>query len=129
MPERKGNTRQNGKIMTKTDRITTSVVCAQLLLNQLSEIKTEPYCQKELKKYVNLVIPHLVKSEQKHYDKFFDAHEKSTDEVYAVFSIFVSEIANVPVYDMENLLSMYRAYKLDKSKIEKAVNEILIEVK
>lgn len=111
--------------MNKTERITNSVLAAQILLNHLSEIKSGPYFQKEIKKFTNLLLPHLVKSEKDHYDKFFEAHEKSTDEVYMTYANFINKISNIGIYDCENILAMYQAYKNDPHEMEKAVNKIL----
>ncbi len=111
--------------MTKTERIVNSVLTAQILLNNLTEIKIEPYCQKELKKFTNLLLPHLIKSEKEHYDQFFDLHEKSTDEVYQVYSNFIQQISQIPIYDCQNLLAMYQAYKIDPKSMQGITNKVL----
>lgn len=110
---------------TIADKITTSVMSCQIALNQLEAIKHTPYYKQSLKNKINAVLPELVKAEAEHYDKFFEKESESTAQVYEVFENFVKRIAQVPIYDMENIVSMIEAYNKDAKSMNGIVNKIL----
>jgi hypothetical protein len=111
--------------MTITDKITTSIISAQCTLNHLEEIKHTPYYKKELKNKLNLVLPELIKAEKTDYDSFFNLLGDSTSQVYDVYNAFLTTISKVPIYHMENIINIVRAYEKDKKSIEGIVNKIL----
>ena len=111
--------------MREVDKITTSVMSVQLTLNLLESIKHTPYFQKELKRSLNLCLPHLINSEKQYYDNFFEVKEESTTQVYQVYEDFVRLIAGVAIYDMQNISSIIEAYRKDPKSIEGITNKIL----
>lgn len=111
--------------MTTLDKITTSVIACQVALNLLEELKHTPHHRGLLKNRINLVVPELIKSESKYFDEFFSAHDKSTDEVYAVYFNFLKEMSKVPIYDCGNIIAMYAAAKKDPKSMKGIVNKIL----
>jgi len=111
--------------MTLADKITTSVMSCQIALNQLEAIKHTPYYRSVLKNKLNNVLPELIKAEQEHYDSFFEKHSDSTDHVYKVFELFIQRISKVPIYDMENIVTMIEAYNKDAKSMNGITNKIL----
>jgi len=101
----------------------------QIALNQLEAIKHTPYYNKELKQKINLVIPLLIKAEQEHYDKFYNALSDSTDQVYQVFETFIKQISKIPIYDMENICYMIDAYNKDQKSMNGITNKIIKNAK
>jgi hypothetical protein len=115
--------------MQEVDKITTSVMSTQIALNQLEAIKHTGYYNKELKQKLNLVLPLLIKAEEKHYDKFFESLSDSTDQVYKVFETFIKRISQIPIYDMENICYMIEAYDKDQKSMNGITNKILKNAK
>lgn len=115
--------------MELVDKITTSVMSCQITLNQLEAIKHTGYYNKELKQKINLVLPLLIKAEEKHYDKFFESLSDSTDHVYKVFETFIKRISQIPIYDMENICYMIDAYDKDSKSMNGITNKILKNAK
>lgn len=101
----------------------------EIALNQLEAIKHTPYYKQSLKNKINAVIPELIKAEQYHYDKFFEALSDSTDHVYKVFETFVKVISQVPIYDMENICYMIEAYNKDPKSMNGITNKIIKNAK
>jgi hypothetical protein len=115
--------------MQEVDKITTSVMSTQIALNQLEAIKHTGYYNKELKQKLNLVLPLLIKAEEKHYDKFFESLSDSTDQVYKVFENFIKRISQIPIYDMENICYIIDAYDKDQKSMNGITNKILKNAK
>jgi len=111
--------------MKLEDKLTTTIMILQVALNNVDSLKHTNYYQKEIKKHINLLLPHLIKSEKEYFDKFFKFEEKSTDYVYQVHETFLKELANVPIYDMENIVTIIKAYNKDKKSIEGICNKVL----
>jgi len=97
----------------------------QIASNQLEAIKHTPYYKGVLKNKLNGITPELIKSEQDHYDKFFEAQSESTDHVYQVFENFIKRVSKVPIYDMENICYMIDAYDKDKKSMNGITNKVL----
>ena len=110
---------------TIADKITTSVMSCQIALNQLEAIKHTSYYKQSLKNKINAVLPELIKAEAEHYDKFFEKESESTAQVYEVFENFVKRISQIPIYDMENIVTMIDAYNKDAKSMNGIVNKIL----
>jgi hypothetical protein len=98
-------------------------------LNQLEAIKHTGYYNKELKQKLNLVLPLLIKAEEKHYDKFFESLSDSTNQVYQVFENFIKRVSQIPIYDMENICYMIDAYDKDQKSMNGITNKILKNAK
>ena len=105
-------------------KITASVIANQFALVRNEELKHTKYYQKRLKMVLNPCIKELIKLEPM-YDQFFDAHDKSTDDVFQVYSKFVDILAVVPIFDMPMIANMYNAYLSDRKSMEGITNKIL----
>lgn len=110
--------------MTTQDKITHIVINSELLLNRLQDSVAEKMFKQALKNKAKKFIEELKTVERDWYDKFFDQKEDSTCDVYDVYSDFINEIATVPIYDMENIIHIIKAYRKDPKSIEGIVNKI-----
>jgi len=108
-----------------THKIITSVLAMQISSNILTDLQTAKVFKSSLKMHINRTIEALKEVELEHYDKFFKAKENETSGVYEVYENFIKVIAQVPIYDAENLLKMYEAYKKDPKSMEGITNKIL----
>jgi len=97
----------------------------QISLNHLEGIKHTKIFAHKIKYLIKNLIPELVNVEKQYYDKLFDSQEQTTSEVYDVYNDFLNEMANVPIYDCQNLITIYKAYQKDPKSIEGIVNKIL----
>ena len=75
--------------------------------------------------HINNTINALKEVEIEHYDNFFNSKETETSQVYEVYENFIKVISQVPIYDAENLLTMYEAYKKDPKSMQGITNKIL----
>ena len=105
-------------------KVTSSIIANQFCLVRNEELKHTPYYQKRLKMVLNPTIKELIKLEPM-YDKFFEAKDQSTSEVYQVYEKFVEVMALVPIWDMENIVKMYSAYAIDSASLNGITNKIL----
>lgn len=110
--------------MTNTDKVTHVAINCQVLLNRLSDQVAEDYYKTGLKQTARKFLNELLKVEKEMFDKFFDKSEDSTAVVYDTYDIFMKTIANVPIYEMQNITSIIEAYQKDRKSIEGIVNKI-----
>ena len=108
-----------------THKVITGVVAMQISSNILTDLQSAKLFKNSLKMHINRTIDALKEVEIEHYDKFFEAKENETSGVYEVYENFIEVIAQVPIYDAENLLKMYEAYKKDPKSMEGITNKIL----
>lgn len=111
--------------MNRTDRITHIAILCQILQNYLINAKGDNYYKKGLKFACNSFLKQLVNVEKYVYDLFFEKSEDNTVVVYELADKFYKEVANVTIYDMDNILKIIQAYKKDGKSIEGIVNKIL----
>jgi hypothetical protein len=110
--------------MTDTDKITHVAINCQVLLFRLSNSIAEGYYKTGLKQMAKNFQNELVKVEKNYFDKFFNKSEESTKVVYEVYDTFMQTVANVPIYDMENVTKILEAYDKDPKSIEGIVKKI-----
>ena len=108
-----------------THKIITSVLSMQISSNILTDLQSTKVFKNSLKMHINRTIDALKEVEVEHYDNFFKAKENETSGVYEVYENFIKVIAQVPIYDAENLLTMYEAYKKDPNSMNGITNKIL----
>ena len=108
-----------------THKIITSVLAMQISSNILTDLQSAKVFKSSLKMHINRTIDALKEVEVEHYDNFFKAKENETAGVYEVYENFIKVIAQVPIYDAENLLTMYEAYKKDPKSMNGITNKIL----
>ena len=108
-----------------THKIITGVLAMQISSNTITDLQGFKVFKNSLKMHINRAIDALKEVEIEHYDNFFKAKENETSGVYEVYENFIKVIAQVPIYDTENLLLMYEAYKKDPKSMQGITNKIL----
>ena len=89
--------------MTNTDKLTHSIISAQIALNQLESIKHTPFYKQSLKNKLNATIAELIECERNNYDKLFNVAENATVDVYEVFDDFLKLVSTIPVHRMDEI--------------------------
>lgn len=105
-------------------KITHAIISNQIALHHNEELKHTPFYKKDLKHKLNQLLPLLIR-EEKEFDNFWEQVEDQTDEVYKVYSDFITAICSVPIWDAANITAMIEAYKQSPKQIEGIVNKIL----
>ena len=108
-----------------THKIITSVLAMQISSNILTDLQGAKVFKSSLKMHINRTIDALKEVEVEHYDNFFKAKENETSGVYEVYENFIKQISQIAIYDTENLLTMYKAYKKDPNSMQGITNKIL----
>ena len=108
-----------------THKVITGVLAMQISSNIITDLQSIKVFKNSLKMHINNAINALKEVEIEHYDNFFKAKESETSGVYEVYENFIKVIAQVPIYDAENLLLMYEAYKKDPKSMNGITNKIL----
>lgn len=108
-----------------THKIITSVLAMQISQNILIDLQGQKVFKNALKMQINRTIAMLTDVEREYYDNFFNSKETETSQVYEVYENFIKEISQVQIYDTENLLKMYEAYKIDPQSMQGITNKIL----
>jgi hypothetical protein len=111
--------------MKDTDKITHIIINCQMLNNRLFDAFSNRFFKQNLKAKCNTFLQELIKIEKNYYDKFFDAKEQSTIDVYNVYENFINQVSNIPIWEMENITSILKAYEKDPKSIEGITNKIL----
>lgn len=111
--------------MTPTDKITHIIINSQILNNRLTDAIGEKVFKQNLKLKCNHFLIELIKVEKEWYDKFFDAKEQSTIDVYNVYENFINEVSKIPIWEMENISKILEAYKKDPKSIEGITKKVL----
>lgn len=111
--------------MTPTDKITHIIINAQILNNRLTDLNAQNVFKQNLKLKSKQFLAELIKVEKDWYDKFFDAKEQSTIDVYNVYENFINEVSKVPIWEMDNISKILEAYKKDPKSIEGITKKIL----
>lgn len=115
--------------MTDKDlqNLTASVICSQLLLHYLEEIKHTPYYKGKLKESTRSNIIQLMKVERKEFDKL---SESDGDVPHQISSNLIEVISLMLSGGFSNLIllgNLQYAYHKNPKAIEGIVNKVLKE--
>jgi hypothetical protein len=116
--------RTKSLIMDFKSRVTHSIIANQIALNHNEALKHTPYYKQELKRGINLLLPHLIKAEED-YDHFFKELENNTTEIYDIYEEYLQAVASVPVHLCKDITLIIEAYNKDPKAIEGIVKKIL----
>ena len=108
-----------------THKVITGVLAMQISQNILIDLQGKKVFKNALKMQINRTIDLLTEVERKYYDDFFNSKENETSQVYEVYENFIKQVSKVPIYDAENLMLMYEAYKKDPNSMQGITNKIL----
>jgi hypothetical protein len=106
----------------ETNKLISAIMTAQILNNQLFDLRVNNVFKQRDKQLINNALKVLENVETKWYDKLCKTAEEQTFEVYDVYNSFIKQIANVPIFDMQVLMLLYRLYKDHPSKLQDLIN-------
>jgi len=98
---------------------------AQVLFNYITDLKADNYFTGKFKMFVNSFINQLAEVEKKNFDKALELEEEAATITYNVVDQFYRQMANVPVWDMQNIGQIVDAYYTDQKSIEGITKKIL----
>lgn len=107
------------------DKIVHAIISSQLALNLNEDLKNSAprVFSQTLKNRSNNYLQELINRE-KDFDLLFDKEENSLKQVYDVLEKFTKVIATIPIWEMENITEVIKAYFKDRNTIETVINQI-----
>lgn len=105
--------------------ITHISVNSQVLNFRLNNGLSKGLFSQSLKQLVKNLCAQLIKIESKYFDKFLTESEESTFVVYETYDNFMKTVANVPIWEMQNITQIIEAYQKDPKSIEGITKKIL----
>lgn len=113
--------------MTNKDleNLTASVICSQLLLHYLEEIKHTRYYKGKLKEATRAAIIQLMKVERKEFDKLEETEGDLPHQISSNLIEIISLLMRGGFSNMMLLGNLQYAYHKDPKAIEGIVNKVL----
>ena len=109
------------------DSLTGAVILNQLALNFNEDLKYTKFYKHELKKSLNMTIKHLIKAEEKEFDKVFDAEADRTDNISQNVLTIIETISKGNFTDMVVVGNILLAYEKNPKAISGIVKKILTD--
>lgn len=94
-----------------------TAIAAQVLQNYIVDMKAENWFTGVFKNFVNNFLLQFKKLESKFFDIYFDAKEDDTVKLYEVYDKYIQTIAQVPLWEMENVKDLIDAYFIDQKSM------------
>jgi hypothetical protein len=101
------------------------IIIAQVMSNYITESIALKFLQGPFLNYVNNFRKKLSKIEKDYYDKVFDKEETYTVEAYDTMDEFLKVVAQVPVYDMADVICLIKANQIDEKSMQGIAKKIL----
>ena len=98
---------------------------AQVLFNYICDYKADNYFTGKFKMFVNSFIIQLKEVERKNFDKALELEEEAATITYNVMDEFYKNISVIPIWDMQNIEQIIKAYYIDQKSIEGITKKIL----
>jgi hypothetical protein len=94
-----------------------TAMAAQILQNYITDMKADNWFTGVFKNFVTNFIAQFRKLESKFFDVYFDHKEDETLELYDVYENYLKKVAEVPLWEMQNVKDIIDAYLLDPSSM------------
>lgn len=107
------------------ENLTASVICSQLLLHYLEEIKHTRYYKGKLKETTRAAIIQLMKVERKEFDKLAETEGDIPHQISSNLIEIISLLMRGGFSNMMLLGNLQYAYHKDPKSIEGIVNKVL----
>jgi hypothetical protein len=101
------------------------IIIAQVMSNYITESIALKFLQGPFLNYVNNFRKKLSNIEKEYYDKVFTKEEQNTVDIYNTMDEFLKVVAQVPVYDMEDIICLIKAYQADEKSMQGIAKKIL----
>ena len=106
------------------EKIVHSVISTAITLHYVEQLSKTPFYNKDLKNKGNLFLNTLLKQE-KYFDSFLDAEERSATDVHDVFYDYIDTVKSVSIPEMGELSAIIQAYKKDPKSILGIAKKVL----
>lgn len=100
-------------MIPKELKVLHTAIAAQVLQNYIVDMKAENWFTGVFKNFVNNFLLQFKKLENKFFDLYFDVKEEETITLYDTFDKYVHSVAQVPLWEMENIKDLIDAYFID----------------
>jgi hypothetical protein len=94
-----------------------TAIAAQVLQNYIIDMKAENWFTGVFKNFVNNFLVQFKKLETKFFDLYFDQKEEETVNLYETFDAYIHTVAQVPLWEMENIKDLIDAYFIDQKSM------------
>ena len=101
------------------------IIIAQIMSNYITESIALKFLQGPFLNYVNNFRKKLWNIEKEYYEKVFDKEEQNTVDIYNTMDEFLKVVAQVPVYEMEDITCLIKAYRVDEKSMQGIAKKIL----
>lgn len=94
-----------------------TAIAAQVLQSYIVDMKAENWFTGVFKNFVNNFLEQFKKLESKFFDLYFDHKEEDTVKLYDMFDKYIHTVAQVPLWEMENIKDLIDAYFIDQKSM------------
>jgi hypothetical protein len=101
------------------------IIIAQIMSNYITESIALKFLQGPFLNYVNNFRKKLWNIEKDYYDKLFDKEENYTIDAYDTMDEFLKVVAQVPVYEMNDIICLIKANQIDEKSMQGIAKKIL----
>jgi hypothetical protein len=101
------------------------IIIAQIMSNYITESIALKFLQGPFLNYVNNFRKKLWNIEKEYYDKMFNKEENITIDAYDAMDEFLKVVAQVPVFDMQDVIRLIKANQIDEKSMQGIANKIL----
>lgn len=101
------------------------IITAQILLNRLSDYKSDYKVRQELKLNINRLLDTLTKIEIQCYDDIYGVSNEQVSKCYDVKDKFIARMSRVDFSQMDDIILITDAYEKDPRSIEGIIKKIL----
>lgn len=100
-------------MIPKDLKVLHTAIAAQVLQNYIVDMKAENWFTGVFKKFVTNFLSQFKKLESKFFDLYFNHKEDDTVKLYEVYDKYLYTVAQVPLWEMENIKDLIDAYFID----------------
>lgn len=104
-------------MIPKELKVLHTAMAAQILQNYIIDMRADNWFTGVFKNFVNNFLQQFKKLESKFFDLYFKHQEDNTIELYDVYEDYLKKVAEVPLWEMNNVKDIIDAYLLDPSSM------------
>ncbi len=101
------------------------IIIAQIMSNYITESIALKFLHGPFLNYVNNFRKKLINIEKEYYEKVFKKEEQNTVDIYDTMDEFLKTVAQVPVYEMDDIICLIKAYHVDEKSMQGIAKKIL----
>lgn len=101
-----------------------TAIAAQVLQDYIVDMKAQNWFTGVFKNFVNNFLEQFKKLESKFFDLYFNHKEEDTVNLYKAFDAYIHTVAQVPLWEMENIKDLIDAYLIDQKSMTGVAKKI-----